>query len=98
MHDTQTVAVLVMCALQVEFEYQLALGLGDSDSSSTLAQEVMLTHVCARNIGHLYLFKEIDSRLFPIYQDCMYSPAWCMNCSALYNISSTISTVSIALL
>ncbi len=41
MHDTQTVAVLVMCAL--EFEYQLALGLGNSDSSSTastLAQEI----------------------------------------------------------
>jgi hypothetical protein len=47
MHDTQTVAVLVTCAL--EFENQLALGLGNSDSSSTLAQEVMRTHVCARN-------------------------------------------------
>ncbi len=43
MHDTQTVAVLVMCAL--DFENQLALGLGNSDSRSTLAQEVMLTHV-----------------------------------------------------
>jgi hypothetical protein len=51
MHDMQTVAVLVMCAL--EFEYQLALGLGNSDSSSTmstLAQEVMRTHLCARKL------------------------------------------------
>jgi hypothetical protein len=58
MHDTQTVAVLVMCAL--EFENQAALGLGNSDSSSTLAQEVMRTHVCARNFGHLYRFEEIE--------------------------------------
>ncbi len=43
MHDTQMVAVLGMCAL--EFENQLALGLGNSDSSSTLAQEVMQTHM-----------------------------------------------------
>ncbi len=57
MHDTQTVAVLVMCAL--EFENQLALGLGNSDSISTLAQEVMRTHVCARNFGYLYRFEEI---------------------------------------
>ncbi len=60
---TQTVAVLVMCAL--EFENQLALGLGNSDSSSTLAQEVMRTHVCARNFGHLYRFEEIEVVGFP---------------------------------
>ncbi len=42
MHDTQTVAVLVLCAL--EFENQLVLGLGNSDSSSTLAQEDMYVH------------------------------------------------------
>jgi hypothetical protein len=58
MHDTQTVSVLVICAL--EFEYHLALGLGNSDSSFTLAQEVMLTHVCARNFGHNYWFEEIE--------------------------------------
>jgi hypothetical protein len=55
MHDKQTVAVLLMCAL--EFEYQLALGqvgLCNSDSSSTLAHEVMLTHAHARNFGHHY--------------------------------------------
>jgi hypothetical protein len=63
MHDTQTVAVLVMCAL--EFEYQLAFGLGNSDSSSTLAQEVMWTHACARNFVHLYLFEEIEVVGFP---------------------------------
>ncbi len=63
MHDTQTVAVLVICAL--EFESQLALGLGNSDSSSTLAQEVMRTHVCARNFGRLYRFKEIEVVGFP---------------------------------
>ncbi len=63
MHDTQTVAVFVMCAF--EFEYQLVLGLGNSDSSSTLAQEVMLTHVFARNFGHLYQFKEIEVVGFP---------------------------------
>ncbi len=63
MHDTQTVAVLVMCAF--EFENQLALGLGNSDSSSTLAQEVMLTHVGARNFGHHYRFKEIEVVGFP---------------------------------
>ncbi len=63
MHHTQTVDVLVMCAL--EFEYQLALGLGNSDSSSTLAQEVLRTHVCARNFRHLYLFKEIEVVGFP---------------------------------
>ena len=63
MHDTQTVAVLVMCAL--EFENQLALGLGNSDSSSTLAQEVMRTHVCARNFGLLYRFEEIEVVGFP---------------------------------
>ncbi len=49
MHDTQTVAVLVMCAL--EFEYQLALGLGKSESSSTLAQEVMT---------HMYVHETLD--------------------------------------
>jgi hypothetical protein len=58
MHDTQTVAVLVMYAL--EFENQLALGLGNSGSSSTLAQEVMRTHVCALNFGHHYRFEEIE--------------------------------------
>jgi hypothetical protein len=63
MHDKQTVAVLVMCAL--EFENQFALGLGNSDSSSTLAQEVMLTHVCARNFGHYYWFEEIEVAGFP---------------------------------
>jgi hypothetical protein len=63
MHDMQTVAVLVMCAL--EFENQLALGLGNSDSSSTMAQEVMLTHVCARNFGHHYRFEEIEVVGFP---------------------------------
>ncbi len=63
MHDTQTVAVLVMCAL--EFENQLALGLSNSDSSSTLAQEVMQTHVCARNFGHRYRFEEIEVVCFP---------------------------------
>jgi hypothetical protein len=67
MHDTQTVAVLVMCALK--FEYQLVLGLGNSDSSSesscTLAQEVMQTHVCARNFGYLYRFEEIEVVGFP---------------------------------
>jgi hypothetical protein len=41
MHDMQTMAVLVMCAL--EFEYQLALGLGNSDSSTTCAQGVVRT-------------------------------------------------------
>ncbi len=46
-----------MCAL--DFEYQLALGLGNSDSSSTLAQEVMQTHVCTRNFGHNYRLEEI---------------------------------------
>ncbi len=81
MHDTQQVAVPVKCAL--EFEYQLALGLGDSDTSSTLAQEVMLTHVCALNFGHIYLFEEIEVIGFSMCQDCMYDPAWCMNCSAL---------------
>jgi hypothetical protein len=49
MHDMQTVAVLVMCAL--EFENQLALGLGTSDSSSTLTQEVM---------RHIYVHKTLD--------------------------------------
>ncbi len=63
MHDTQTVAVLVMCAL--EFENQVALGLGNSDSRSTLAQEVMRTHVCARNFGHHYRFEEIEVVCFP---------------------------------
>ncbi len=63
MHDTQTMAVLVMCAL--EFENQLALGLGNSDSSSALAQEVMRTHVCARNFGHHYRFEEIEVVGFP---------------------------------
>jgi hypothetical protein len=63
MHDTQTVGVLVMCAL--EFEYQLALGLGNSDSSSTLTQEVVPTHLCARNFGHHYWFKEIEVVCFP---------------------------------
>ncbi len=63
MHDTQTVAVLVMCAL--EFEYQLALGLGNSDSSSTLAQEVMPTHACAQNFGHHYRLEEIEVVGFP---------------------------------
>ncbi len=64
MHDTQTVAVLVMCAL--EFEYQLALGLGNSNSSSTLAQEVIIqTYVCARNFGHHYRFEEIEVVCFP---------------------------------
>jgi hypothetical protein len=48
MLDTQTMAVLVMCALEVK--NQLVLGLGNSNSSSTLAQEVMLTHVCARTL------------------------------------------------
>ncbi len=56
MHDMQTVAVLVICAL--EFEYQLALGIGNSDSISTLAQEGLRTHVCARNFGHLLWFEE----------------------------------------
>ncbi len=63
MHYSQTVAVLVMCALK--FEHQLALGLGNSDFRSTLAQEVMLTHVCARNFEHLYLFGEIEVVGFP---------------------------------
>jgi hypothetical protein len=63
MHDTQTVAVLVMCAL--EFENQLALGLGNSESRSTLAQEVMQTHVCARNFGLHYRFEEIEVVGFP---------------------------------
>jgi hypothetical protein len=63
MHDTQTMAVLLMCAL--EFEYQLALGLGNSDSSSTLAQEIMRIHVCARNFGHHYRFEEIEVVNFP---------------------------------
>jgi hypothetical protein len=56
-------AALVMCAL--EFENQLALGLGNSDSSSTLAQEVMQTHLCARNFGHHNRFKEIEVVCFP---------------------------------
>ncbi len=63
MHDMQTVAVLVMCAL--EFENQLALGLGNSDSSSTLAQEIMQTHLCARNFGHHYWFEETEVVGFP---------------------------------
>ncbi len=63
MHDTQTVTVLVMCAL--EFENQIALGLGNSDSRSTLAQEVMRTHVCARDFGLLYRFEEIEVVGFP---------------------------------
>jgi hypothetical protein len=63
MHYTQMVAVLVMCAL--EFEYQLAFGLINSDSSSTLAQNVMLTHVSAQNFGHLYRFEEIEVVCFP---------------------------------
>ncbi len=63
MHDTQTVAVLVMCAL--EFEYQLALGLGNSESSSTLAQGIMRTHVCARTFGHPNRFEEIEVVGFP---------------------------------
>jgi hypothetical protein len=58
MYDTQTVAVLVMHTL--EFEYQLALGLGNSDSSSTLAQEVMQTHVFERNFGHYCRLEEIE--------------------------------------
>jgi hypothetical protein len=93
MHDTQTVAVLVMCAL--EFENQLALGLGISDSSSTLAQEVIQTHASARNFGHLYRFEEIEVAAFPMCPDCMYDPAWCMNCSALSHISSTISKLKL---
>ncbi len=44
MHDTQTMAFLVMRAL--ELEYQLALGLGNSDSSSTFSQEVVQKDVC----------------------------------------------------
>jgi hypothetical protein len=48
MHDTQTMAVLGMRALEFEYQqHQLALGLGNYDSSSTLAQEVVLTDVCA---------------------------------------------------
>ncbi len=58
MHDTQTVAVLVMCAL--ESEYQIVLSPGNLDSSSTLAHEVMLTHLCARNFGHHYWLEEIE--------------------------------------
>ncbi len=49
----------------LEFENQLALGLGNSDSSSTLAQEVMLTHVCAQNFGHNYRLEEIEVVGFP---------------------------------
>ncbi len=60
MHDTQTVAVRAL-----EFEYQLALGLGYSDSSSTLAQEVMQTNVCARNFGHHYWLEEKEVTGFP---------------------------------
>jgi hypothetical protein len=63
MQDMQVVAILVMCAL--EFEYQLALGLCNSDSSSTLAQEVMQTHVCAQNFGYLHWFEEIEVIGFP---------------------------------
>jgi hypothetical protein len=63
MQDTQTGAVLVMCAL--EFEYQLVLGLCISDSSSKLAQEVMQTHACARNFGHHYRLEEIEVVGFP---------------------------------
>ncbi len=62
MHYSQTVAVLVMCALK--FEHQLALGLGNFDSRSTLAQEVMWTHVCARNFEHLW-FEKIEVVGFP---------------------------------
>jgi hypothetical protein len=40
-------------------------GLYNSDSCSTLAQEVMLTHVCAQNFGHLYWFGEIEVVGFP---------------------------------
>jgi hypothetical protein len=61
--DTQTVAVLVMCAL--EFEYELALGLCNSDSRATLAQEVMLTHVCAQEFGLHYWLEEIEVVRFP---------------------------------
>ncbi len=49
MHDTQTVAIRVMCAL--EFEYQLALGLGNSDSSSTTAQKVLQHETLDISIG-----------------------------------------------
>ncbi len=82
----------------IEFEYQLALGLGNSDSSSTLAQEVMQTHVFERSFGHYCRLEEIEVVAFPMCPDCMYYPAWCMNFSALFQISSTISSVSIELL
>jgi hypothetical protein len=39
--------------------------LSNSDSSSTLAQEVMRTHVCAQNFGHHYQFEEIEVIGFP---------------------------------
>ncbi len=58
MHDAQKMAVLIMRSL--EFEYQLASGLGNSDSSSTSAQEVVLTDVCAWNFGFHSLFEEIE--------------------------------------
>jgi hypothetical protein len=64
MHGMQMVAVVVMCAL--EFEYPLALGLGNSDSSSTLAQVVMQTHVCAQNFGHHYRLKANEVVCFQV--------------------------------
>ena len=45
MHDSQTMAVLVVRAL--EFEYHLALELSNSDSSSALARVVVRTDVSA---------------------------------------------------
>ncbi len=86
-----------MCAL--EFEYQLVLGLGNSDSSSTLAKEIMLTHECApQNFGVHFQLEEMEDVAFPMCLDCMYNPAWCMNFSAFFQISLTISTISIELL
>jgi hypothetical protein len=49
----------------ISSNYQLALGLGNSESSSKLAQEVVRTHVCARNFGHHYRFEEIEVVGFP---------------------------------
>ncbi len=68
MHDTQIMAVLVMCAL--EFEYQLALGLGISVSRSTFAQAFVRTDVCARNFGLHYHFEEIEVVCCSNMSDC----------------------------
>ncbi len=96
MHDTQKMAVLVMCAL--EFEYQLAPVCGYSDSSST--------YVHKRACRQLYVLETLDSQHFlkrqmfaavPMWLTPMCVPDLCINSCAFCQISPTISKVSIEL-